>query len=97
MVINKYIVLYYSQNISWGKVEKEVFVFNEETHKIYLLRDYLADFWISVSSQKCVSDIIQDLSSVYNISPSIERKIQHSVMRYIEDKLLVINGEIHNE
>lgn len=96
MEINK-CILNYSPNISWGKVEKEVFIFNEETHKVYLLRDYLAIFWVSISPLKCVSDVIRELNSIYNISPSTERKIQRGVMRCIENKLLVINEDTCNE
>ena len=96
MDINKCIVSY-SSIISWGIIVKQVFIFNEETKKMYILRDYLADFLMSISFQKSVSEVIQDLKSTYKITPSIENRIQHSIMKCVEDKLLVVNGDNHNE
>jgi len=85
----KYDTVVYTNNISWGIIGDEVFVFNEENDKIYLLKGIEKDIWLLLRNQSYVRTIIQQLSNSSNIDEIVvEANVFISINKLIKTKLL---------
>lgn len=75
----------YSKNISWTVLDDEVFIFNEITNELSLLKGIMKDFWLLLSNTESFDEIITILTTEYTeenteiISNRILRKIKELV------------------
>lgn len=87
-------IIIYTDNISWTLFGDEVFVFNELTNDIYLLRGVEKELWVSLDKEEMLSEIISKLVEKFeahmkNVKNRLYKKIQEW-----EDKNLVVRREI---
>lgn len=78
--------VYYAKDISWTLLDNEVFVFNEKTDKIYVLRGMAKDFWMLISQYNDIEHIIETLSEKY---PEKKTNLIKKVMQYVGDGLII--------
>lgn len=71
----------YSENISWVLLIDEVFIFDEITNELYLLKGIMKDFWLLLSKTESFNEITTMLATKYNenaenITAKVLRKIR---------------------
>ena len=76
----------YANNISWGMINNEVFVFDEEIKKIFLLKGVEKDIWLIIENNNQIADITDLLlkSGLINdnkIFEIIEKLVRKNLVR----------------
>lgn len=61
--------LAYSQCISWGEINNEVFVFDELSGNIYLFREVEREIWKLIKQRNAISSIVSLMQKNYNTDP----------------------------
>ena len=80
----------YSENISWTMLGDEVFIFNEITNEIFLLKGLMRDFWLLLLKYHNINEIISLLVFQNKCDlNSIESNISMKLELYKEKKLII--------
>lgn len=85
--------IYYSKNISWTLLVDEIFIFDEETNEMFLLRGIMKEFWLLISKTENYNEIINTLAMKNNFEKDIYNKIL-SKTKELCNKNLIIMEEI---
>lgn len=89
-IINK---IRYSKNISWTLLGKEIFIFDETTNELTLLKGIMKDFWILLSKTENFNEIITILSTKYKENEEeIREKAILKIKELTRKNLLVVEG-----
>lgn len=82
--------IYYADNISWTTLDDEVFIFNEITNELILLKGLYKDFWLLLSTHSNLSEIINILIVMHeNDSSLVKDKVIHKVSSLLIQNLIV--------
>lgn len=82
--------IYYANNISWTTLDNEVFVFNEITNELILLKGLYKDFWLLLSTHSNLSEIINILIVMHkNDSSQIKDKVINKVSSLFNQNLIM--------
>ncbi|GHU39837.1 hypothetical protein FACS1894193_00990 [Bacilli bacterium] len=82
--------VYYSECISYTIMDGEVFVFNEDTNKLYILKEKEKVIWELINIMNDVESIHEKLKNVFVIS--VEDVEQH-IKRLCDAELLYIQED----
>lgn len=69
----------YNECVSWGIIEEKVFIFNEESKDIYVIKDMMKDIWITVNYEKRIENII------YIINKDKSEDVSEKIMRIVDN------------
>ncbi|GJM70761.1 hypothetical protein HMSSN036_29770 [Paenibacillus macerans] len=82
--------VFYSKNIAWILLGDEVFVFDEITDKVYLLKDLSKEFWLLIQENTRLMDIIHQIAESYNVDfMKVENDITKLARKFVENNLIV--------
>ncbi|WP_068619659.1 PqqD family protein [Paenibacillus tuaregi] len=82
--------VFYSKNIAWILLGDDVFVFDEITDKVYLLKDISKEFWLLIQEKKKLMDIIHQIAESYNVDfIVIKNDITKLARKFVENNLIV--------
>jgi hypothetical protein len=88
--VNEVNNIYYANNISWTTLDNEVFVFNEITNELILLKGLYKDFWLLLSTHSNLSEIINILIVMHkNDSSQIKDKVINKVSSLFNQNLIM--------
>jgi len=88
--LEKYIK--YPKHLSWTILGKEVFIFDETTDEIHVLKEDLREIWVYIEQASKVLDVIKEVcSSLYDESRKSE--VYEKVMSLHRKKLIVLLKE----
>ncbi|NQX44398.1 PqqD family protein [Paenibacillus tritici] len=80
----------YPQHISWNSLKDSIFVFDEITNKMYLLKGVSREFWMLILHNNDFDDIIKTLAENKNIEYSVMRNdILQITKRLVKNNLLI--------
>lgn len=83
----------YSENISWTLFDDEVFVFNEITNEIFLLKGIMKDFWLLLSMTENFDEINIMLAKKYGEDiVDISVKMIQKIRKMLNKNLIVMEG-----
>ncbi len=83
----------YKKNISWGKIDNEIFVFNESTQEIFVLKGFNKDLWLTIEKKKAIKDIYSILNVIYtNNTNNLLFDIIKQINRLFEQGLLEVSS-----
>lgn len=68
-------ILIYSQNISWGEINDEVFVFDESNGSIYLFKGMEREIWNLIRQRYTISSMIDFLRKHFNVDEEKTLKV----------------------
>ncbi|GEM_PF-5277297 len=89
-IINK---IQYSKNISWTLLGNEIFIFDETTNELTLLKGIMKDFWMLLSKTESFDEIITFLSTKYKDNKErISEKIIIKIKELTRKNLLIVEG-----
>lgn len=89
--MNKMCNIYYTNNISWTLLGDEVFIFNEITNEIFLLKDLMKDFWLTIQGTQNFNEILNILKIKYeNDSHFDEEVIFNKIKNLSNNKLIIV-------
>jgi hypothetical protein len=87
--------IFYANNISWTTIGDEVFIFNEITNELFLLKCLFKDFWLLLSTHKNLREIIDMLTAMHkNDSSHLNDKVMHKVNMLLNQNLIVEEGAL---
>lgn len=89
--INK---IHYSENISWTLFDNEVFVFNEITNELSLLKGIIKDFWMLLSKTNDFDEITTILAKEYSKNADIINVKLLKKISELANKNLIIVEEV---
>ena len=72
-------ILTYADRISWGIIENEVFIFDELTGEIFLLKGNEKELWLLIRNGESLSNLVGFMKKNQNVN---------------EDKVLKIIGKL---
>lgn len=61
----------YTETISWTKLDKLEFVFEEETDTMFRFEGILKEFWLMIDKKKDLDEILEVLYSKYEVDQNI--------------------------
>lgn len=61
----------YTETISWTKLDKFIFVFEEETDTMFRFEGILKEFWLMIDKKKDLDEILEVLYSKYEVDQNI--------------------------
>ena len=61
----------YTETISWTKLDKFEFVFEEETDTMFRFEGILKEFWLMIDKKKDLDEILEVLYSKYEVDQNI--------------------------
>lgn len=96
---DKHGICNYSKHISWVLLAEEIFIFDEMTNKIYLLRDIQKEFWLLIDGKKNIADIITETYNLTSLSiEEIKKLLNKFIIKMNKKKLIewVIEDEQRN-
>lgn len=83
----------YSKNISWTLLCDEIFIFDEITNELTLLKGMLKDFWILLLKTDNFDEIITTLSTKYkNDEEEIIKEVIIKIKELRRKNLIVVEG-----
>lgn len=73
----------YSENISWGIIDEEVFVFDEMSRNIYLFRGLEKEIWLLLENHKKIDNInvLRYNHNIEDIIHFIERLVKWNLIK----------------
>ncbi len=74
----------FPEHISWTKLNNRVFVFNEITNDVYMLKGIQKDVWLFIEQKYDFNKILHELSEKYDIEL---HKVQDKLIKIIESYL----------
>lgn len=85
----------YSEHISWILLVDEVFIFNEITNELYLLKGIMKDFWLQLSKTESFNEITTILATEYKENTEIiSAKVLRKIRELISKNLITVEGII---
>ena len=61
----------YTETISWTKLDKFIFVFEEETATMFRFEGIFKEFWLMIDKKKDLDEILEVLYSKYEVDQNI--------------------------
>lgn len=87
--INVHYIYKYAEHISWGRIEDEIFVINEITGIVCILKKLQKDVWMLLDGNRSISDILSELGGEDIKRKEIEEKLYKFVKKMEEKELIV--------
>ena len=61
----------YTETISWTKLDKFIFVFEEETDTMFRFEGILKEFWLMIDKKKDLDEILEVMYYKYEVDQNI--------------------------
>lgn len=75
--------IYPTVKVSWQVYRDTVYVFNEETKKVYLFSESAKDFWIAIMNDHNILSAVHSLCLIYGFNN--QAAITEDIHKFIED------------
>lgn len=89
--------IYYSKHISWQLIEETIYIVDENTCKIYSLKNVAKDIWLAIRDISSVNEIMDVVSERYNISKDIFISDMNDFIKSLISTNLLIQGGCYGE
>ena len=86
---DKHDICYYSEHISWVCLAEEVFVFDEITKKIYILKGIQKEFWLLIDGKKSIDHLIIEMHNKTCLSVGEIMKSLNAFFQKMNNKKLI--------
>ena len=85
----------FSSDVSWTKINEEVFVFDEDTNQIYLLKGKSKMIWELINKSVKISEIVEKVSISHKIDKvEAEKEISKKIQQFLDKKLCKYSEEV---